>query len=117
MNKFEVEWTGRYPCLCMGEWIISMNGNQLKIPDEVIGENMNTARDYQSWHFEDWMEVFDNYYDGLDFEDWIGKNYGWIYKMFKDSGVLEQITMEDLENLYNLINEKDWRSNSCGGCI
>lgn len=33
-NKLQVEWTGCYPCLCHGEWIIKYNDIELYVPEK-----------------------------------------------------------------------------------
>jgi len=117
MNEIEVSWTGKYPNLCSGHWKISFNGKSMKVPSPFINSSMGTDGIYSSWHFEDWMEVFEDYEDGIECEEWLGKNVGWIKSMFESIGVLDQVTKEDLIKLYNEIQEKDWRYLSCGGCI
>lgn len=44
----EVTWTGRYPCFCHGEWLISINGKDYSkyIPYEKKSKPMNTYRKY-----------------------------------------------------------------------
>ena len=115
-HKIEVNWTGKYPALCFGQWIISIDDKNFPIPSEIVKENMGTYKEYSSWHFEDWQEVFEYYPDGEEFESWVRKNITWIKTGVDKLGITD-FTYEDLKNLYNKINENDWRSNSCGGCI
>ena len=105
---FEVEWTGGFPNLCSGEWIIKKDGKVVDLPEEVRCESMGTYGTYSTWHFEDWNEVFENYDDGLGFEEWIKANQ-WVVE-------IAPTKPEQLE-LYLKISEQDWRHNSCGGCI
>lgn len=107
----EANWSGSYPCLCFGEWTLKVNGKDVskKIPDNLRKSSMNTFGTYQSWHFEDWMEVFEDYEDGLDCEAWIEKNDEWLSEITKDYSIKEQI--------FAAIQSKDFRSGSCGGCI
>lgn len=107
--KLEVEWTGTYPCLCFGEWIIKYNGIELKVPNEYKTKDMGTLGDYYQWYFDEYYE------DGLDETDWINKNYSWIKNMFNEVGII--VTKELLSDLYYEIHGQDWRSGSCGGCI
>ena len=67
------EWTGEYPCLCCGEWRLTIGGVDWSnaIPIDKRYSHMNTAGTYQEWHFEDWQEVFEDYEDGLEFDEWI----------------------------------------------
>ena len=107
----EANWSGSYPCLCFGEWTLKVDGKDVSnfIPESLRESSMNTYGTYQSWHFEDWMEVFENYESGLFCEDWIEENKEWLDKITKDEKVQAEI--------YYAINEQDFRSGSCGGCI
>lgn len=112
MAKFEVEWTGSYPCLCYGEWKIKKNGVDLSniIPEDIKHSPMDTYGIYQSWYFdENWMEDFEDYEDGLCCDNWINRNDYWISKICNN--------YDEKVMLFNAISEKDFRANSCGGCI
>lgn len=112
----DVEWTGSYPCLCSGEWIIKYNGIKLKVPNEYKTKDMNTSGEYSHWYFDDNMSEYDEYYeDGLDEANWINENYNWIENMFNKENIV--ITKELLSDLYDKIHAQDFRSGSCGGCI
>ena len=55
---------------------------------------------------------------GLRFSnEWIKKNVGWIKSALEKIGMIDSFSINDLHNLYTEINKKDWRHNSCGGCI
>ena len=107
----KAKWSGSYPCLCFGKWTLIVDGNDFsdKIPEELRKSSMNTFGTYQSWHFENWLEVFEDYTDGLVCEDWINQNDYWLKEITdnNDTKIL----------IYNAINEQDFRSGSCGGCI
>ena len=105
---FEVKWTGRYPNLCSGEWIIYKDGKRVEIPKELRNSPMYTYGTYSTWHFEDRSEVFEDYNDGLGFNDWI-KFHTWVKEIAP--------TVPEQEELYLKISDQDWRHNSCGGCI
>lgn len=107
----EARWSGSYPCLCFGEWTLKIDGKDVskKIPEDLRKSSMNTYGTYQSWHFEDWMEVFEGYDDGLDCGEWIEENAYWLNTIAGDYSVQEKI--------YHAINAEDFRSGSCGGCI
>ena len=102
-----VIWTGSYPCLCSGEWRITINGIDWSnaIPVDKRYAPMDTAGTYQEWHFEDWEEVFEDYEDGLEFDEWIAENE-WALAL--------PCAPQDL---FYEIQAQDWRHNSCGGCI
>ena len=104
-------WSGSYPCKCSGRWTLEVNGIDVTcyIPKEIINEPMDTYGTYQSWHFEDWMEVFEDYEDGLDCGEWIEKNKYWLDIITNDINVQMEI--------FNAISVEDWRYGECGGCI
>lgn len=110
-NNVEANWSGSYPCLCFGTWTLHVNGKDVSnlIPKDLRESPMNTYGTYQSWHFEDWMEVFEDYTDGLECEDWIEENNEWLSNITNDKEIKESI--------YYAIQEKDFRTGSCGGCI
>ena len=107
----EARWSGSYPNLCHGEWTLKVNGNNVSdlIPKELRDGEMNTYGTYQSWHFENWSEVFEDYEDGLACDEWIAENKYWLDTIANDLGIQEEI--------FHAINSQDWRSGSCGGCI
>ena len=74
----KVNWSGYYPNLCFGVWEIKIDDKLLPIPEDKINTDMNTFGSYQSWHFEDWIEVFEDYEDGLFFDEWLLENKEWI---------------------------------------
>lgn len=110
------EWTGRYPALCCGKWLISIDGVAFPIPENKISETMNTFGSYQTWHFDEhWSEIFEDYEDGLDTHQWIAENKGWI-----DEGLAKinkHFSYKDYCTLYDAIQKVDFRRGSCGGCI
>ncbi len=104
-------WSGSYPCLCYGEWTLQVNGNDVShlIPEDLKNGSMNTYGEYQSWHFEDWIEMFESYCDGLACNEWIDENKYWIDVITTD--------METQEEIFYAIQKEDFRPGSCGGCI
>lgn len=111
MVKFEVKWTGAYPSLCFGKWVIKKDGKDLSylIPEDMKCSSMYTYGTYQKWYFDDWQEVFEDYKDGLKCDEWIKENDYWISKICDNHD--EKIM------LFNAVSEKDFRIGSCGGCI
>ena len=103
----EAIWTGEYPSFCHGEWKLMIDGVDLShlIPKELRNSPMGTFGTYQSWHFEDWMEVFEDYEDGLYFEAWYERN-PWV----------DAVPAPPIE-IYSAFSEQDWRHGQCGGCI
>ena len=116
MRELKVEWTGSYPHLYFGEWIIKYGDLELDIPKEYKHSHMNTYGEYSSWYFDESMCEQDEYYtDGLNFDEWINENRNWITDMFKNKDI--EVTNELLSDLFYKIQECDWRDGSCGGCI
>ena len=107
----EAKWSGSYPCLCYGKWTLIVDGKDVSglIPEELREYDMNTYGEYYSWHFENWIEVFESYEDGLVCDEWIEKNKYWLDTITEDINVQKEI--------YDAISEQDFRHGSCGGCI
>lgn len=107
IQTVEAIWSGSYPNLCRDYWTLIINGIDYSkaIPYELRHSHMNTAGTYSRWHFEDWREVFDNYEDGLEFNEWIAENE-WVRALPADP-----------LDVYLAFNAQDWRPGECGGCI
>lgn len=114
--EISVDWSGSYPSLCFGEWAIIIDGIKLS---GLESGNFDTRKEYGSWHFENWDDVWEYEVQGMDIDKWVeyvikndtnGLRSSLERHGFKD---IEQV----LENLYPYINDKDWKHSSCGGCI
>ena len=120
---FKVEWSGSYPNLCSGEWAIFYNDVKLEIPMEGEEEyssrrqrDMGTAGEYSRWYFdENYSEKDETYYDGAECADWIVANQEWVDEMFDANEIPKGFFT--YHQLYKAIQENDFRSGSCGGCI
>lgn len=111
--NISVDWTGSYPNLCSGQWIIKINDKQL---GGITDDHMSTKGTYSSWHFENWDDVWSQYEDGLSFDEWkvnMPNNLEMSLRLAGFSPKDEQL----LKPLFEAISTKDWRHNSCGGCI
>ena len=105
-------WTGEYPCLCRGKWQLKVNDKWVsnKIPEDLREDSMNTYGSYGKWHFDnDWMVNWEYYNDGLKCDGWIAENKEWLDSITTDENVQRDI--------FEAINEEDFRHGSCGGCI
>ncbi len=106
-------WTGEYPHLCNGKWQLKVNDKWVsdKIPKDLREDSMNTYKKYENWHFaNDYREVVrENYYDGLKCDEWLAENKEWLDSITTDENVQKDI--------FEVINEEDFRRGSCGGCI
>ena len=107
----KAKWSGVAPCLCSGEWSLWVNGKNVskKIPKDMRDMPMHTFGTYGKWHFENWIEVFDTYEDGLHCDEWVKKNLDWLTKITTDK--------ETQKEIFKAIQEQDFRWYSCGGCI
>lgn len=108
----KVEWTGKWPCLCYGEWKLIIDGENKSnlIPEDRLRENMDTYGTYRKWRFGNgYEEIWSNYEDGMNCKDWISFNKDWLNNISTDEAIQEQLFYE--------FQASDWRHGSCGGCI
>ena len=119
MKNIIVEWTGSYPTLCFGEWIIKIDGVRIvdNTEDTILKKDMNTYGNYSNWHFdEDYSEIWEDYTDGLNYENWLQSDTGKsLIELTKRNGF--ELTSEEIEDLYIKLQQQDFRTGSCGGCI
>lgn len=111
-KEIKIEWTGGWPSLCIGEWVIEIDGVNCsdKIPETLRESDMGTEGHYDSWCFVNGYDVkSSSYEDGLGENDWIEANKYWLKDL--------PIDVSDYPRVFKLINEQDFRSGSCGGCI
>ena len=110
MSIYTTEWTGSYPNLCIGEWKLYKDGDELfwvEIPFQ--HKNAETENKYSQWCFDkDWYEQDEYYTDGLTADEWIEKYRDWLSFFAPE---------EDWRDIYRAFKVNDWRSGSCGGCI
>ena len=114
---YEVEWTGHYPNACVGTWHMRRNG--VLIDDDLIGFNdgydttdARTYGTYKRWYFggkSGWQELFEDYEDGLNFDEWSNENADWLKLIEPDKTFWPEI--------FEAFQSADWRSGECGGCI
>lgn len=107
--KIECEWTGEYPNLCSGQWILKIDGVDVSDTIPFQGEPAETYGKYQRWYFDkNWIEVSEWYTDGLYVDQWIERNAEWL------SSIAEE---KFWRSIYDEFREWDWRYEECGGCI
>ena len=63
-NKIEVKWSGTSPAKCVGRWKIFFNGIELKIPEKIARNHMNTEGWFSNYPSNDDADVF-QYPDGF----------------------------------------------------
>lgn len=112
--NIRVKWTGSYPNLCYGEWILIIDGEDKSnlIPEDLKDRPMNTFGIYSKWRFldrENWEVVWEEYEDGMECNEWIEDNKYWLDNISTDYDIQEQ--------LFYAFADCDWRHGSCGGCI
>ena len=112
----KVQWTGRYPCLCFGEWIVAINGVVVPLPENKRKCEMNTRKEYES--VDMLTEEVEYYWDGMRERRWIRLNRDWLLEAVKKViTVNPEEELQLLKDLYRGFREQDWRHGSCGGCI
>lgn len=63
---------------------------------------------YSEWHFEDWMEVFEDYEDGLCFDEWIKSNIGLLLiERLKEKDVIisDNLLKKCMKKFKNMIGD------------
>jgi len=119
MKNIEVVWTGKYPNLCHGKWIIRIDEKPLKHTkkDTVMYSSMSTENTFNIWKFVGDYEVeWNEYTDGLPYKAWWSSETGeCLNKLLEKNKVT--LTEEEKKYFYEQLVEHDWRHNSCGGCI
>lgn len=115
IKDFDVKWTGKYPSLCNGQWIIKCDNQRLELPEDRESKPMGTLGRYQRWYFKGWEDTWEQYIDGQDKDEWITANLYWLIPSFQQCSI--PTIKENYENLFYQIQKRDFRSGSCGGCI
>lgn len=111
MSKYLTKWTGRYPVLCHGTWLLYKDGKNISnlIPEDLQDAPMGCAGWFQEWSFVNgWEEEWNTYHDGLSADEWIEENEYWLKEIGPE---------EDYKDIFYAFQENDWRGGSCGGCI
>lgn len=121
MKEIVVEWTGGHPAQCLGRWIITIEGKRIVDSkddfSDVLRNPMNTTGFYHFWYFdENYFEHFKEYEDGLSYRSWRKSELCEdLLELIKENGI--SLTKKEIKHLYSELQERDWRHNSCGGCI
>tara|TARA_R110000765_G_scaffold426338_1_gene541624 strand:+ start:1095 stop:1445 length:351 start_codon:yes stop_codon:yes gene_type:complete len=116
MNDIVIEYTGSYPSRCLGEWSVTVNDKKLDIGSDSSGEK-DTSICYSTWHFEDWIDVWEDHEDGLDFSEWCQSEIGKRIIGYIQSEVDGELTYDEKIDIFGQVQDLDFRSSSCGGCI
>lgn len=109
MAKVKAVWTGEFPCLCHGEWKLSVDGADVSdlIPEELRYDPMYTFGSYPHWYWdEDGYGEWEYVTNGKKKDEWIEENAAWLGNIPADPG-----------DIFDAFNAADFRLNSCGGCI
>ncbi len=111
-NGWYTYWSGSWPCLCSGEWMLYHNGEKIDVEIPFQGEPADTYGSYSQWSFggeSGWDEELEFYEDGLCEEAWIEENIEYLKKVTNDD--------EQYGYIYKAFQVSDFRIGSCGGCI
>lgn len=59
MSEYRTKWTGRYPVLCHGTWLLYKDGKNVStlIPEDLQDEPMGCAGWFQEWSFVNGWET------------------------------------------------------------
>lgn len=109
--EIEVVWTGKYPNLCHGEWILKINGEDKSdlIPDKLRTSPMIYTT-HGEWYFDKYHnDVWKSYKSGLKCDEWINENKYWLNNI----SVVDKVQKQ----LYEAFQANDWRFARGGGCI
>ena len=104
----EAKWTGTYPALCQGSWVLHVSGKDVtdKIPIELVDMPMNTFGKYKYYPEEGGKS--ETRKDGLKERIWIKENDEWLSNITTDDDLKKEI--------FKAFNDSDWRFHCCGGC-
>lgn len=109
MSEWKASWSGRYPNLCSGEWVLFKDGNVVDTDIPFQGESANTFGSYDYWYFNsEYMEDWKSYVNGMQKDEWCEEYKDWLSTI---------ALQEEWEDIYFAFQENDWREMSCGGCI
>lgn len=106
------KWTGEYPTLCSGTWVLTVNGVDCShiIPNSLKHSHMNTYQIYETQSFDKNLDVeFTENEDGLKRDEWIAENKYWLDNI--TTNLNEQIA------IFHEFQTEDWRHGTCGGCL
>jgi hypothetical protein len=100
-------WTGEYPTLCAGEWVLEIDGVDMseKIPEDDRHSGMFTFGMYRDGHCN--MDASTAYEAGYKCDQWIDYNKTWLDTITTDYKTQVEI--------FEAISKEDFRG-CCGGC-
>lgn len=109
-NPFTARWTATGNNLCLGEWEIHYQGRPLQLDADRRDKDMGTFGIF-SYIFPD----DEDFAEGLDEDDWVRANAGWLGELFAANGI--PADEAHMRWFYQAVNRQDWRCGSCGGCL
>lgn len=109
-NPFSARWTAKGHNICLGHWEISYAGQPLPLDAARRQEDMGTYGNFNFLFPDD-----EDFFEGLNEDDWILKNVDWLADLFADHDI--PIDEEHMRAFYRAVNRQDWRCGSCGGCM
>ena len=103
-NKFEAEWTGKFPAPYLGQWKLKKNGKDVSqfIPTDLSVMPMYTYGEYPVWEENPYVAVQQFATDGYQMPEWIRKNLYWLQLVADED--------EDYANLFLTFHSYDFRT-------
>ena len=103
-NKYKAEWTGKEPCLYLGEWKLYKNNEDVTylFPTALRHCPAYTYGEYPVWEECPYAYVQQYVTDGCQIPEWIQSNMYWL--------ILVGDTPEDFKNVYLAFHESDFRT-------
>jgi len=110
MFQVKAEYTGSYPTLCLGEWVIKITNTETGETNTLrFKGSLNIEGSYNTWTFEENYNVkWSTYESGLSFDEWksnLPENLE--QELFKFRYDLKDVQL--LEQIYDACDPLDWR--------
>lgn len=112
MAKVEASYSGKWPNRCSGRWTLIVDGVDVsdKIPENLReNHDMNTYGTYERRFLGRRGTRCETYEDGLELAEWVEENREWLSSITEDE--------DTWDDIFEAINEQDFRKGCCGGCI
>lgn len=110
-GRWEALWSGAYPSLCSGAWVLLRDGQPVDTRIPFQHEDASTFGTYGMWGFggdSGWMEEWEYYDSGLECGEWCDEHREWLMTLAPEG---------EWADIFAAFQARDWRRGSCGGCV